>query len=103
MKKLFAIALLATVVLPVSVLCAASKVTSASSKATATPAASASEQLAQATRLWRQMNQKTAPAEKLDLFAQTWANLALVRQVWPNDKTAFVRSGVMQADLAAEF
>jgi tetratricopeptide (TPR) repeat protein len=31
------------------------------------------------------------------------ANLDLIHRQWPNDKRAIVRSGIMQADLAAEF
>jgi tetratricopeptide (TPR) repeat protein len=46
--------------------------------------------------------ERTPLPEKLDLIAQTFGNLALVRRQWPNDKRAVVRSGIMQADLAAE-
>ena len=42
-------------------------------------------------------------AQKMDLFAEAWANLSLVRAAWPNDNDAVVKSGVMQANLAAEF
>jgi tetratricopeptide (TPR) repeat protein len=73
-----------------------------SSKATVTPAASAEAQLAQASRLWQQM-ERTPPPQKMDLLAQALANLALVRRQWPNDKRAVARSGIMQADLSAEF
>jgi tetratricopeptide (TPR) repeat protein len=46
--------------------------------------------------------EETPQPRKMDLFAETWANLALIRRMWPDDKSAFVRSGIMQADLAAE-
>ena len=75
---------------------------SASSKAVATPAVSAQAQLALASRLWQQM-ERTPPPQKFDLLAQALANIAIVRKQWPNDKRAVVRSGIMQADLAAEF
>jgi tetratricopeptide (TPR) repeat protein len=71
-------------------------------KGSAVPAPSADAQLAQASRLWQQMDRAPLP-QKLDLLAQTMANLALVRKQWPNDKRAVARSGIMQADLAAEF
>jgi tetratricopeptide (TPR) repeat protein len=74
----------------------------ASSKAVATPAASAEAQLALASKLWQQM-ERTPQPQKFDLLAQTLANIAIVRKQWPNDKRAVVRSGMMQADLAAEF
>ncbi len=73
-----------------------------SSKASVTPAASAEAQLAQASRLWQQMERAPAP-QKMDLLAQTLANLAIVRRQWPNDKRAVARSGIMLADLSAEF
>jgi hypothetical protein len=66
-----------------------------------TPAASAAEQIARAVQLIQQM-ERTPPPKKFDFFAEAWSNLSLVRKVWPNDKSAFLRSGVMQADLAAE-
>src|SRR5947207_2608010 len=47
--------------------------------------------------------QRTSGRQKMELFAQAWGNLALVRKQWPNDKNAVVRSGIMQADLATEF
>jgi hypothetical protein len=46
---------------------------------------------------------QTPLPQKLDLLAQTWSNLAIVCKAWPNDKSACVRSGVMQADLATDF
>jgi tetratricopeptide (TPR) repeat protein len=67
-----------------------------------TPAASPTEQLTRAKQLLQEM-ERTAPPKKFDLFAEAWSNLALVRKAWPNDKTAVLRSGVMQADLAAQF
>jgi tetratricopeptide (TPR) repeat protein len=66
------------------------------------PAASAAEQIDRAKELMRKMHQ-TPPPAKFDLFAEAWSNLGLVRKVWPNDKNAFLRSGIMQADLGAEF
>jgi tetratricopeptide (TPR) repeat protein len=85
----------------VSIASAASS-TSSSVKAQVRPAASAAQQLAEASRLWQEMDRTPAP-QKMNLFAQTWSNLTLVRKAWPNDKVACVRSGIMQADLAGEF
>lgn len=70
-------------------------------KATATRAASAQEQIAIASRLTRQMEQTSGP-QKMELFAQAWSNLRVVREFWPNDKDAIVRSGILQGDLAVE-
>ena len=75
---------------------------SSASKASVTPAASAEAQLAQASRLWAQM-ERTPPPQKFDLVAQVLGNLAIVRKQWPNNKDAVIRSGIMQADLAEEF
>jgi len=104
MKKTICAVLLAAVAIPMSMMAAAAKsVTTASTpRATVTPAQTAQAQLAEASRLWKQMEQTPAP-QKFTLFAQAWSNLALVRKAWPNDKNAFVRSGIMQADLAGEF
>jgi tetratricopeptide (TPR) repeat protein len=71
------------------------------SKAVVTPAISADAQLGQASKLWQQMGRTPLP-ERLDLIAQTFGNLDLVHRQWPNNKRAIVRSGIMQADLAAE-
>jgi tetratricopeptide (TPR) repeat protein len=101
MKKTLSIALFSTLVISASAFCAEGTVSSSSIKGSATRLASPAEQIAQASRLWQQMERTPAP-QKLDLFAQTWANLALVRKAWPNDRNACVRSGIMQADLAAE-
>ena len=104
MKKMICAALLAAVAIPASMMAATSKSVSTVSTpgATVTLAPTAKAQLAEAARLWKQMEQTPAP-QKFNLFAQAWSNLALVRKAWPNDKNAFVRSGVMQADLAGEF
>ncbi|MGH9424524.1 MAG: tetratricopeptide repeat protein [Thermoanaerobaculia bacterium] len=71
-------------------------------KAAAKQASSASEKLAIARRLSMQMTWAEGPL-KFDLFAQTWANLELVRKAWPNDRNAVVQSGIMQADMASGF
>ena len=106
MKKTICAALLAAVAIPASMMAAQAVSKSVSTAsipgATVTPAQTAQAQLAEAARLWKQMEQTPAP-QKFTLFAQAWSNLALVRKAWPNDKNAFVRSGVMQADLAGEF
>ncbi len=57
-----------------------SVVTTSSSGVTVAAAGSATEQLAQASRLWQEMGQTPAP-KKFQLFAEAWANLTLVRKV----------------------
>ena len=101
MKNAFSFALGCTLVLSVSAVSAAPSASS-SSRAQATAAASAAQQLAEAQRLWQEMERTPLP-QKMNLFAQTWSNLTLVRKAWPNDKVACVRSGILQADLAGEF
>jgi len=75
---------------------------STASRSVVTPASSAEAQLAQASRLWQQL-ERTPPPQKQDLIAEAMGNLVIVRKLWPNDKRAVVRSGIMQADLLAEF
>lgn len=99
MKNPFFISLFSVLIVGSADFAAASASTSAS--ATATRAASAAEQLAQASRLWREMENTPAP-RKLELFAEVWSNLTLVRRAWPDDKVSTVRSAIMQADLAGE-
>ena len=100
MKNALSLAVVVTLAPAASTASAASS-TSSSIKAQATPAASAAQQLAEASRLWQEMERTPAP-QKMNLFAQTWSNLTLVRKAWPNDEVACVRSGIMQADLAGE-
>lgn len=102
MRRTFVVATLSTLLITASAVCAPPIVSKNSSKASATRAVSAAEQLALAARLSAEM-ERTPPPQKLDLFAQAWSNLSLVRSAWPNDKNAVVQSGVMQADLATEF
>jgi tetratricopeptide (TPR) repeat protein len=102
MKKTGLMSLIATFAISSSALCGTSVVTGRSAKVIARKAASATAQIALASRLSLQMVRTPAP-QKFDLLAEAWANLSLVRKAWPNDKPAAVQSGVMQADLAAEF
>lgn len=98
MKTALSLAVVVTLGLAAS---AANAAATSSVKVQATPAASAAQQLAEASRLWQQMERTPGP-QKMSLFAQTWSNLTLVRKMWPNDKAACIRSGIMQADLAGE-
>jgi len=95
MKRTILITLICVLLLP-----AATFAESSNAMVSAAPTAAA--QIARAQQLLQQL-QQAPPAQKFELFAQAWGNLAIVRKRWPNDKNAVVRSGIMQADLAAEF
>ncbi len=65
---------------------------SAASRSVVTPASSAEAQLAQASRLWQQL-ERTPPPQKQDLIAEAMGNLVIVRKLWPNDKRLLATTG----------
>ncbi len=68
-----------------------------------TPAANGAEQIKHAIELQRKLDQAQEPQQKMQLLAETLANLSAVPKMWPNDTAAIIRAAIMKADIGAEF